>query len=79
MYAVILNEKLTASKARGKQTKRDKKMKQQEITKTNNESLGSQEKVNYDKYLPFLLCLPRTLVMRKMEQYSCSVTMTNQR
>ena len=79
MYAVILNEKLTASKPRGKQTKRDKKMKQQEITKTNNESLGSQEKVNYDKYLPFLLCLPRTLVMRKMEQYSCSVTMTNQR
>ena len=52
VYAVILNEKLAASKPRGKQTKRDKKMKQQEIIK-NNGSLGSQEKVNYDKYLPF--------------------------
>jgi hypothetical protein len=54
VYAVILHEKLTAGKPRGKQAKRDKKMKQQEIIKMNNGSLGSQEKVNYDKSLPFL-------------------------
>ena len=63
VYAVILNEKLKASKPRGKQTKRDKKMEQKEIIKMNNGSLGSQEKVNYDKYLPFLLGLPRNLVL----------------
>ena len=73
MYAVILNEKLTASKPRGKHNKRDKKMEQKEIIKMNNGSLGSQEKVNYDTYLPFLLGLPRTLFL-----YSCPVTMTNQ-
>ena len=48
MYAVLLNEKLTASKPRRKQNKRDKKMGQQEIIKMNTGSLGSQEKVNYD-------------------------------
>ena len=53
VYAVILNEKLTASKPRGKQIKRDKKIEQPEIIKMNNGSSGSQEKVNYDKSLPF--------------------------
>ena len=79
VYAVLLNEKLSASTPRRKkQIKRDNKMEQQEIIKMKNGSLGSQEKVNYDKYLPFLSWLPRTLVLKKMQPYSCLVTMTNQ-